>query len=275
MRLKPSESGGDVTPSRLRLVEIKNMAEHGHKRFAHLNFDDFRRMALDSSLSRHEKIGFPNSYREGKESAILDDIKSKLTLLNAQNKTVLDIGPGCSDLPSMLIETCRQNNHSLILVDSEEMLSQLPDAAFVKKIAGYYPNCAGLADEFNGKIDVILSYSVLHYVFAESNLWDFFDQSLALLARGAEMLIGDVPNVSMRKRFFSSPAGVKFHQEFMHTNEPPEVVYNQIERHQIDDAVVLSLLMRARQQGFDAYVLPQREDLPMANRREDILIRNP
>src|SRR5256885_8167314 len=27
-------------------------------------------------------------------------------------------------------------------------------------------------------------------------------------------LIGDIPNVSQRKRFFSSPAGIKFHQEF-------------------------------------------------------------
>src|SRR5207237_1451255 len=97
--------------------------------------------------------------------------------------------------------------------DSEEMLSQLPDAPFVKKIVGRYPQCAGLADEFNGKLDVILIYSVIHYVFAESNLWDFFDRSLALLAHRGQMLIGDVPNISKRKRFFSSPAGIKFHQE--------------------------------------------------------------
>jgi hypothetical protein len=122
---------------------------------------------------------------------------------------------------------------------------------------------------------VILTYSVLHYVFVESNVWDFLDQSLALLSHGGEMLIGDVPNVSKRKRFFSSPAGVKFHQEFMQTQEAPEVVFNQIERRQIDDSVIFSLLLRARQQGFDAYVWPQPDDLPMANRREDILIRRP
>jgi len=251
------------------------MAGTDYQEFANLTFDDFRRRALDRSLSRHEKVGFPNSYREGKEKAIFNDIKGKLTSLNGDRKTVLDIGPGCSNLSLMLVELCRQRGHSLILVDSEEMLSQLPDAPFLKKVAAYFPNCAGIVKEFKGKVDAILAYSVLQYVFAESNLWDFLDQSLGLLSHGGEMLIGDVPNVSKRRRFFSSPDGVKFHQAFTHTQEVPEVVFNQIENRQIDDAVVFSLLMRARQQGFDAYVVPQRDDLPMANRREDILIRRP
>ncbi len=246
-----------------------------YQSFADLSFDDFRRMALDSSLSRHEKVGFPDAYRSGKEEAIFHDISSKLAPLNSKNRIVLDIGPGCSKLPDMLIELCRQHGHSLILIDSEEMLSQLPDAPFVTKIAGYYPNCPSFLDEFAGKVDAILTYSVLHYIFTESNVWDFLDQSLALLAHGGEMLIGDIPNVSKRKRFFGSPAGVKFHQEFMQTHESPEVAFNQIERRQIDDGVIFSLLMRARHQGFDAYVLPQADDLPMANRREDILIRKP
>jgi hypothetical protein len=30
--------------------------------FARIGFDDFRAMALDSSLTQHEKIGTPDSY---------------------------------------------------------------------------------------------------------------------------------------------------------------------------------------------------------------------
>lgn len=256
-------------------VRRLDMGETKHQDFASIGFEDFRRMALDSSLSAHEKAGFPNSYREGKEEAIFADIKSKLPSLDASGKTVLDIGPGCSGLSLMLVDLCRQNDHSLILVDSNEMLAQLPEWPSVRKIAGYYPHCPDLADEFREKVDVILTYSVFHYIFAESNVWDFLDESLALLSHGGEMLIGDVPNVSKRKRFFSSPAGVKFHQEFMQTQEAPLVVFNQIETGKIDDTVILSILMRARQQGFDAHVLPQQEELPMANRREDIFIRRP
>jgi hypothetical protein len=38
-----------------------------YARFSKLGFDDFRKMAGDSSLSRYEKIGFPDEYRKGKE----------------------------------------------------------------------------------------------------------------------------------------------------------------------------------------------------------------
>jgi hypothetical protein len=251
------------------------MGDDNYKRFEHLTFEDFRRMAGDDSLSRYEKIGFPDSYREGKEAAIFEDIRTKLRNLDGTRKTVIEVGPGCSELPLMLIDLCRRHSHNLIVVDSEEMLSRLPEESFMKKIAAYYPRCDALFEEFTGKVDVILSYSVLHYVFLESSIWDFLDQSLVLLSPGGEMLIGDVPNASKRKRFFSSTAGIKFHQEFMQTKDLPNVEFNRIERNQIDDSVIFSLLMRARQQGFDAYVLPQAAALSMANRREDILIRRP
>ena len=247
-----------------------------YKRFERLTFDDFRRMAADESLSRYEKIGFPNAYRAGKEEAIFRDITTKLPALSSHDKVVLDVGPGCSELPLLLIELCRRNEHTLLLVDSAEMLAQLPDAPLIEKHAGYYPHCPELLDRYRGRVDVLLSYSVLHYVFAESNVWGFLDTALELLAHGGEMLIGDIPNVSKRKRFFSSPAGIKFHQEFTgRAGEMPEVGFNRVEPQLIDDAVVLGLVQRARLAGCDAYVVPQATELPMANRREDILIRKP
>ena len=39
--------------------------------FESLNYDDFRRMALDKGLSSNEKVGFPDHYREGYGEAIL------------------------------------------------------------------------------------------------------------------------------------------------------------------------------------------------------------
>jgi hypothetical protein len=251
------------------------MDNQEYKRFEHLTFDDFRRMAKDDSLSPYEKIGFPNSYRHGKENLIFEDIVQKLSHLSSEGKTVLEIGPGCSELPQMMIDLCKQRSHKLILVDSQEMLARLPDASFIEKIPAYYPNCDGLFSNYPEKIDICLAYSVLHYVFAESNIWEFLDKSLALLAPGGEMLIGDIPNVSMRKRFFVSAAGIRFHQAFTGTSEAPDIAFHEIEHGRIDDAVIFGLLMRSRNAGFDSYVVPQREDLPMTNRREDILIRRP
>ena len=245
------------------------------KKFEGITFEDFKRFATDETLSKYERIGFPNSYRQGQEAEIFSDIHRKLPNLDAIDRLVLDIGPGCSDLPMMLIDLCRAKNHCLHLIDSAEMLALLPDDSFITKTAALYPNCSDVIEALHGKVDVILCYSVLHYILTDVAFFRFLDISLSLLAPGGQMLIGDIPNVSKRKRFFASETGVRFHQIFTKTSERPKVEFNTIENDQIDDAVVFSLLQRARAQGFDAYVLPQGSYLPMANRREDILIVRP
>jgi hypothetical protein len=115
----------------------------------------------------------------------------------------------------------------------------------------------------------------LQYVFVEGSFIDFVDACLSLLAPGGQLLLGDIPNQSKRKRFFASAAGVAHHQSFTGTNEVPAVAFNALGRSKIDDAVVLAVVARARAAGFDAYVVPQAPDLPMANRREDVLIVRP
>ncbi|WP_434718258.1 class I SAM-dependent methyltransferase [Paraburkholderia sp. A1BS-2L] len=244
-------------------------------RTSQIGFEDFRRLARDESLSKYERIGFPDEYREGFERQIFDDIAGKLYNLQRQQQTVLDIGPGCSDLPNMLINLCERNGHSLTLVDSEEMLRQLDDRPFLSKVTAPYPDCPELIDGLSGAVDVILCYSVLQYIVLDTAFFRFLDDSLSLLAPGGQMLIGDIPNVSKRKRFFSSEAGIRFHKDFMRTADEPVVRFNQIEHDQIDDAIVFAILGRARSAGFDAYLLPQARSLPMANRREDILIQRP
>jgi len=245
-----------------------------YERFKHLTFDGFKKLAQDASLSHYEKIGFPNSYRAGKEEAIFADIVQKLPALTQKNKTVLDIGIGCSGLAFMLIDICRKNNHTLIAVDSEEMLSHLPDERFITKITGFYPHeCSSIFSKYANEIDAILTYSVIQYVFVETSVFDFIDRSLTLLSAGGAMLIGDIPNISKRNRFFSSASGIRYHQEFTGESHPPIVTFNTIEAGKIDDAVVLSIIMRVRAAGFDAYLVPQADNLPMSNRREDILIR--
>ena len=245
-------------------------------RFAALTFAGFRELATAEGLSRHERVGFPDSYREGLESAIFRDIRGKLTNLALHGKTIIDIGCGCSDLPLLLADLCGRQGHSLVLCDSEEVLDHLPNEPFIRKAAGCFPrDSAELLQDLAGRVDAILTYSVLQYVFVESPLFAFVDACLSLLAPGGQLLIGDVPNVSKRKRFFASAAGVRCHQQYTGTDEVPSVEFNVIETAKIDDTVVLSILARARAAGFDAYAMPQAAELPMANRREDILITRP
>jgi hypothetical protein len=243
--------------------------------WAKLDFAGFAKLADDETLSKYEKIGFPDTYRAGHEAAIFTDIRTKLPRLDERGLTVLDIGPGCSDLPGMLIDLCRAQGHHLHLVDSPEMLRHLPDADFIAKRPGLFPRDREAVADLAGQVDVMLCYSVLQYVFIDANPFDFVDLAVKLMASGGEFLIGDVPNASKRRRFFASEAGVAFHKAFTGTDTAPEVRFNEPSPGMIDDTVVLGLLARARAAGADAYVLPQAPELPMSNRREDILLRKP
>jgi hypothetical protein len=249
-------------------------ADYG--RFKELTFDGFRDLARDAGLSCYQQIGFPDAYRRGHEGVIFEDVCGKLPGLNASGKVVLDVGPGCSELPRMLIDLCRSRRHQLILCDSAEMLAHLPDGPGVLKVPGRYPQEAGpVFADYAGRVDAVLCYSVLHHVFLEQPLFDFLDRTLDLLAHGGACLLGDLPNVSKRKRFFSSEAGVRCHQAFTGRPELPAVAFNRPEPGKLDDSVVLAILARCRAAGFDAYVLPQGPALPLATRREDILIQRP
>lgn len=243
------------------------------QRFVDIGFEDFKDLAKDQKLSKYEKIGFPDSYRKGFEEAIFADILAKLGRLQLSNQKVLDIGPGCSDLPMMLIEHCKNKKSPLSLIDSQEMLDQLP--AGPEKVSALFPNCPEFLKNNAGSFQVILCYSVLHYVVIDTSLLKFLDSALQLLDHGGQFLIGDIPNTSQRNRFFSSPAGVKFHQEFTQSKTQPPVQFNQVHPSQIDDSTVFFILQRARASGFQAYILPQSDQLPMHNRREDILIVRP
>lgn len=244
-------------------------------RFSNIGFEDFRRLARDPSLSAHEKIGFPDSYRDGHEAAILNDIVSKLPALDEEGSCVLDIGPGCAGVPRMLIERCARRRQTLHLVDSAEMLDQLPDAPHVHKTAAFYPHCPDLVETLGGGVDAVIVYSVLQYIVVDTSLVKFLDTTLSLLSPGGALLLGDIPNVSSRKRFFASDAGKAFHRRFTGIDEDPEVRHFVVEDGAIDDSLVFAILQRARAAGFQSYVVPQAAHLPLANRREDILIVRP
>lgn len=245
-------------------------------KFKGLRFEDFRRMAADPALSLQEKIGFPDSYRDGFGEAIFADIRRKLPALDLHNQVVFDIGCGCADLPRLMIDHCAAHGHTLILIDAAEMLDLLPDAPHIVKVPAYFPNdCGEVFAQYAGKANVVLAYGVLQVVFIEDNVIRFIDAALSLLADGGQFLIGDIPNVSKRKRFFASAAGIAFHQQFMHTADAPVVHFNTLEPEHMDDGLLIGFQTRARMAGYESFIVPQPPDLPMANRREDMLFVKP
>lgn len=234
-----------------------------------LTFDDFRKMAANPNLSGSEKIGFPDSYRKGYSKAILEDIYTKLPIDKTQNKVIIDIGSGCDELTFELIEVCKKNNHTLVLIDSDEMLSNIPDSKGVVKIGGKFPFSNNELKDYIGKTDYVLCYSVLFYVFANDNLYLFLHEALNLLKANGRFLIGDIPNIDKRDRFLDSEEGKKFLQN---SGQVKGSTAHDNRDQKMDDSIVLAIVARLRRFGCEAYVVPQNDNLPMSNRREDILV---
>ncbi|MFN8450575.1 MAG: hypothetical protein U0521_18810 [Anaerolineae bacterium] len=118
---------------------------------------------------------------------------------------------------------------------------------------------------------MINCYSVLPVIFSEGNVYRFFDRRVSQVPMHA--LLGDIPNVSTRKRFFSLSAARS--STAHHDRRAACRRVQHARTRQADDAVLMSLVMRARAAGFNAYRLPLASNLPLANRREDLLIYKP
>ena len=242
-----------------------------------LDYEAFRQLARNPNLDIHQRIGYPTEYRQGREEEIFRDILGKLPVLGTgSGKTLIDIGPGCANLPRMMIHLCRERGHRVILVDCPEMLAQLPDVDGVtQKVSGAFPAAGdAIASLAPAGVDAALAYGVLSVVYLDSNPFTFVDAFCGLLKPGGQGLIGDIPNMSKRRRFFASEAGRMFHRQFTGRDADPVADFNS-PASGIDDAVLAGLVQRAQLAGVDAYVVPQHPDLPMANRRDDLLLHRP
>jgi hypothetical protein len=242
------------------------------ERFSGLDYETFRRMADDSTLSRHERSGFPDSLREAAELRILDDIEHKIPALRDRNGIkVIDIGCGANPLTDAMIERCRRRKHRLTLVDSPEVLAHHRETPDVVLAPGRFPGSPSPIADAVGTCDAVIAYSVLQFEFANANVYSFVDAALTLLAPGGRLLLADLPNASMRRRFLHSDAGRAYHREYMGSDDEPPVEWPRLHAGELDDGVLYGLVARARDAGFHAWLMPQAAGLPMANRREDLL----
>lgn len=246
------------------------------KRFSTITFDDYGNRALDDTLSENEKLGFPEQFRQGFDDTLWDDIVAKLPALTLRNKVILDIGCGCGSIPKKLISNAIANAQSLVLNDHANMLKLLPDQQHFTSVAGRFPDVLQtIATAHPEGFDCIVSYSVLHMVAYERNPFIFVDSALDLLKPGGRLLLGDIPNFSKLRRFLNSADGRAYHKNYMKTEADPVVDAFAYDRERLDDGFIMGLLTHIRISGFDAYLLPQDSRLPMATRREDLLVMRP
>ena len=134
--------------------------------------------------------------------------------------------------------------------------------------------------KFQNKFDKIIVYSVIHTLDNNKEIKKFINRAISLLKCGGSILIGDIPNISTKKRFLSSEIGRKYNldwkKKFSLTKrdmEFQETILNNVSlSHIIDDHFIMELIKNLRKKNYNAYLLPQPKYLPFGRTREDLLI---
>lgn len=240
--------------------------------FQSLTFDDFRHLATTDSIDSYVSSGFQPEHRIGYELTIFQDIASKLYpyVSSTFQTKALEVGPGLTPLVGHHIQYCHKNNIKLHLLDSAEVLDQLPHDDKIVYLPGRLESLNLPKESFH----FILLYSVIQHIYLESNIFLVLTKLINTLKPGGRILIGDIPNIDAVNRFLTSSAGLDYHKK-----NYGDIPYRQLTISEnptrLCDEVITSMLSFARSLGCHSYMMPQSRELPYYPRRDDILICKP
>jgi len=205
---------------------------------------------------------------------IAGDVVAKLDLDPRHN--FLDIGCGGGQVlvpVSYLVRSATGIDHP----DVVEWIRRRHADPALRLIGGNFFDLA--IDE---RFDRILSYGVVQCLASADEVEEFVLKAASLLAPDGRLLIGDLPNVDLKRRFMETATGRAFHAEWLRLKaaaerdaapEPPTPTDAALPH--FDDALMLRLVAALRSRGFSAYLLPQSPALPFGNSREDLLACRP
>jgi trans-aconitate methyltransferase len=202
------------------------------------------------------------------------DIAQKLELDLSDRLLDIGCGPGANLIPlSFLVHAVTGVDHPLTI----DHLSSRIRLSNVEYISGNFIDL-----NIEKKFTKILIYSVIQYLASESEIITFLERALDLLEPGGRMLVGDLPNTDLRRRFLASDIGRQFQKEWEQhmrdtaggpsKQEPSLCEFTDPDSIQFDDRFVARLLERFRTATTHAWLLPQPPHLPFGHTREDLLI---
>lgn len=215
------------------------------------------------------------SFQKKSEKKIHIDIATKLRI--DKNDTCLDIGCGVG---AILLPLSKKSKH-ITGIDHANIINILRDRLKKKNInliSGDF-----LKHDFKyKKYDKIILYSVLHVFENKIQVYRVINKALTLLKSGGIFLIGDLPNISLKKKFLRSKSGKNFENKWNKSNKKKFedikaqkiLKKNSIYKIKIDDEFIINLVKYFRKKGYNAYIFPQKKDLPFGHTREDIIVEH-
>ena len=212
-------------------------------------------------------------FQRNEEKKILPEIIKNLNL--NKNDKLIDIGCGSG---SITMHISKKVN-TVTAVDFPKILDALKARSKKKKIKNInYISGNFLNLKIQKKFNKILVYSVIHYMRDLNQLKILIRKMLKITLPNGKILLGEVPNISKKKRFLNSKIGKKIDQSFkvdverLNKKYPKSMNLNN-KFISIDDKDLSSIIFYCNKLGADAYILPIENGLPFCNTRVNILIK--
>jgi len=211
-------------------------------------------------------------FQKKEEKKIIIEI-IKILELNKKDK-ILDIGCGTGDIAIPLSRKVK----SVTAVDFPKIIRHLKKRADRKKIKNIKFTPSNILNlKIKKKFDKVLAYSLVHYMKNNDQLKKFLKNLLRLTSSNGIILIGEIPNISMKKRFLKSKTGKKINKKFNLNLNKLKKKYSSFQYKekfiQIYDKEIKFMINYCNKFGADAYILPIKRGLPFSHTRINILIK--
>ena len=212
-------------------------------------------------------------FQSESEKFIEEEIIQKLSLSSSDN--LLDIGCGSGDISYKLSKLV----DSVTLCDHPRIIDRIK-RVYKKNNFRYIDQDFLSANFKKQKFEKILSYSVIHCLNTENEVFEFIDKIISLLKPNGKALIGDIPNKNKLNRFLSSKRGKEFQKEWENKKQQIGIRQTTIGDYlskdlkfvEFNDILILKILKHIREKNFNAYIYDQKSILPFGNSREDLVI---
>lgn len=234
------------------------------------HFDGYGKFALDEVTPLVQNGRY--IIQEYAEKRIFLDVVEKLKPFPSDRLLDIGCGLGAGLIPlSALVGKAIGCDHPNVI----RRLRRMIDLPHIELAEGDFLDVV-----FEERFTKIICYSVLPCLPSRQTLYAFIDKALSLLELNGRMLLGDLVNSDRKARFASSARGEAFQKQWdmdMHQVGPvkPGGDFGYSVATEMDDRFILDIVSYIRARGFDAFLVPQMQDLPFGNTREDILVVGP
>ena len=234
-------------------------------------FNKYAEVATKLTSKNSHLLSARYKFLTNKYRYIFKDINEKLSINSSDD--ILDIGTGDGKIIGHLSSKCK----SATTIDSKEVIEKITHKKNITYLKG---NIHEEGKKIKKKFDKILVYSVIQYFLDIKEVIVFINLCLSLLKDEGIILIGDIPNKDMDIRYknsksFNKQSKIfdKKKKQYLSKFEEDFLSQHKVKTIDFCDKILFSLLKKFNTLNYEAYILPQRKELPYAVKRVDLLIK--